>query len=69
MVRVVLWEVLKEYAVNSWLLKAIKAIYEGSKVSVRLNVQLSDLFDIRQDFRYGCVTFSRFFNIQGVHNL
>lgn len=35
-----LWEVLKEYEVNGWLLEAITAIYNGSKASVRVNEQL-----------------------------
>lgn len=55
--RVKRWEVLKEYETNGWLLKEIKAIYEGIKASVSANTaneQLSEWFDIRLGVRQGC---------------
>lgn len=46
-----LWEVLKKYGMNGWLLKAIKTIYTGSEASVRVN---GNCIYISQDGRQGC---------------
>lgn len=58
-----LWKILKEYGVNDWLLKVIKATYEGGKASITVSGQLSELFNIKQNVRQGCGMSSWLFNI------
>lgn len=47
-------QVLRMYGVDWKLIKGMKSFYFGNRVSVRINVKLSNWFEIKDDVRQWC---------------
>ncbi len=46
---------LRIYGVNGNLLRAVKSMYEGAKVAVRVEDELSVFFELKVGLKQGCI--------------
>ena len=51
--REAMWNMMRLYGVGGKLLKAVKSLYVGSKVCVRVGNEMSDWFPVRVGLRQG----------------
>ena len=58
-----LWEALRRYGVSGGLLGAIKSMYQASEACVRMDGEVSELFEVKQGVRQGCPLSPLLFNI------
>ena len=49
-----LWEALKRYGVSGDLLRAIRALYQASEASVKVDGECSEWFKVKQGVRQDC---------------
>ena len=61
--RIKLWKVLEEYDVKGRLLKAVQAMYEDGKASVRVGDRESEWFGMYKGVRQGCTLSPWLFNV------
>ena len=61
--RTKLWKVLEEYDVKGRLLKAVQAMYEDGKASVRVGDRESEWFGVHKGVRQGCTLSPWLFNV------
>ena len=61
--RIKLWKVLEEYDVKGRLLKAVQAMYEDGKASVRVGDRESEWFGVHKGVRQGCTLSPWLFNV------
>jgi len=58
-----LWNVLEEYGVRGRLLRAVEALYEDGKASVRVGGRESEWFGVHKGVRQGCTLSPWLFNV------
>lgn len=63
MMRNELWSTLTMYGVDSYLVQALKSLYEGSSACIRINGAYTDWFEISMGVRQGCVASPWLFNL------
>ena len=61
--RIKLWKVLEEYDVKGRVLKAVQAMYEDWKASVRVGDRESEWFGVHKGVRQGCTLSPWLFNV------
>ncbi len=50
-----LWDTLRMYGVRLKLFEGIESFYENRSASVRVNIELSESFNVKVGVRQGCV--------------
>ncbi|KAL8568203.1 hypothetical protein ACOMHN_027726 [Nucella lapillus] len=58
-----LWQVMRNYNIDSNIIDVIKALYDDSKSAVHLNNQIGDFFRTTVGVRQGCLLSPVLFNI------
>ncbi|KAL8578281.1 hypothetical protein ACOMHN_005672 [Nucella lapillus] len=58
-----LWQVMRNYNIDSNIIDVIKALYDDSKIAVLLNNQIGEFFRTTVDVRQGCLLSPVLFNI------
>ena len=58
-----MWEALRRYGVSGGLLRAIQSMYQASEACVRVDGELSELSEVKQEVWQGCPLSPWLFNI------